>query len=64
LFEEYRVDGAIADAIVERFLAELAAGTPQSGELVAELRRLIDHDLVRREDTLVELYERLAGGTG
>jgi hypothetical protein len=53
------VEGSIADAIVERFLSQLASELPQGEELSAELRRLIDHDGIRREDVLVELYGRL-----
>jgi hypothetical protein len=55
------MESAIADAIVERFLLELASISPDGPELAAELSRLIDDNLVRREDALVALYQRLAG---
>jgi hypothetical protein len=57
------VESSIGDTIVARFLAEVATAERVGPTLAAELKRLIDHDLLKREDALVELYERLAEGS-
>jgi hypothetical protein len=57
------VESSIGDTIVARFLLEVATVERVGPALAAELKRLIDHDLLRREDALVELYERLAEET-
>jgi hypothetical protein len=54
------VESSIGDSIIARFLNELRATEPAGQELAMEVGRLIDHDLLRREDALVELCERLA----
>jgi hypothetical protein len=54
------MEGSIADAVVERFLSQLASELPQGEALSGELRRLIDGDSLRREDTLIDLYRRIA----
>lgn len=53
---------SIADGIVERFLAELRASRPDGEELAIGVRRLIDDDLLRREDALAGICRRLADG--
>lgn len=56
------VEPSIADGIIERFLAELQATRPDGEELAIAVRRLIDDDLLRREEPLVDICRRLAEG--
>ena len=54
------MDRSISDAIISHFLDELSVTISEGSALSRELRRLIDNDMMRREDALVELFERLA----
>lgn len=54
------METAISCRIYERFLRELEDAGPKGRRLAEELGRLYREDRIRHEQSLVDLYERLA----
>ena len=53
-------EASIDDRIFLRFLETVQQTVDHGEELAAELRRLYDHDLLRKEASLIDLYTRLS----